>query len=215
MQNLSKFFRVLCMTAIVAVVASGLAYAAEAGFSQEGLAGMYDHQGKTTTLGEPFDKAKPTAAHPFLPLGATLKLTNLENKKTVEVRVTDRGPDTAGRAIDISPAAAKALDMAKGKAKVRIEPVGPLAGAKGADLTGLFFVQLGAFSMDANAKKLYDALKAKGQKRRLVQVTTDEKQIAKVQAGPYELYSLAQKALQDLSKDYKDAFILADPLDLN
>jgi rare lipoprotein A len=80
------------------------------------------HQGKPTASGEKFDQARLTAAHRSLPFGTKLKVTNLENGKTVEVEINDRGPFAENRIIDLSHAAAKALGMKEsGTAKVRLE----------------------------------------------------------------------------------------------
>ena len=77
--------------------------------------------GKRTASGERFDPRRLTAAHPALPLGARAMVTNLENGRQVEVRITDRGPYADGRAIDLSEAAAKELGMVEdGTAPVRI-----------------------------------------------------------------------------------------------
>ena len=70
-------------------------------------------QGKSTANGEKFDQKKLTAAHPALPLGTKAKVTNLENGKSVDVRINDRGPYVKGRDIDLSPSAAKELEITK------------------------------------------------------------------------------------------------------
>lgn len=77
--------------------------------------------GKETASGETFNTNKMTAAHPSLPLGTKVKVTNLEKDKTVEVRINDRGPYVDGRVIDLSRAAAKKLDMEQeGTTKVKV-----------------------------------------------------------------------------------------------
>jgi rare lipoprotein A len=79
-------------------------------------------QGKETANGETFDQKDMTAAHPSLPMGSKAKVTNLENGKKVEVRINDRGPYVGNRAIDLSGAAAKKLDMKEGgTTEVKIE----------------------------------------------------------------------------------------------
>jgi len=91
---------------------------------QTGQASWYgvDHQGKLTASGTPFDQAGFTAAHPSLPFGSKVKVTNLANGKSVVVVVTDRGPSSGNRIIDLSQAAAKALEMIdSGTANVRVE----------------------------------------------------------------------------------------------
>jgi rare lipoprotein A len=90
----------------------------------EGLASFYGagFQGRRTANGERFDKEQLTAAHRTLPFGACVKVTSLENHRSVHVRVNDRGPLVGGRIIDVSEAAARELAMiAKGVAPVRIE----------------------------------------------------------------------------------------------
>ena len=91
---------------------------------QTGLASWYgaQHQGKQTASGTIFDQAGLTAAHRSLPFGSKVKVTNLANGKSVEVEITDRGPFAENRIIDLSQAAATALEMIdSGTATVRIE----------------------------------------------------------------------------------------------
>jgi rare lipoprotein A len=78
--------------------------------------------GRRTANGEVFDMNGLTCAHPTLPMGAILKVTNLVNSKSIFVRVNDRGPIAPNRIIDLSLAAAYALGFTEsGIAKVRIE----------------------------------------------------------------------------------------------
>ena len=80
--------------------------------------------GRRTASGEIFDTNGYTAAHKTLPFGTVLKVTNLDNGKSVKVRVNDRGPFVQGREIDVSKAAATELDMiGSGTAKVSLEIV--------------------------------------------------------------------------------------------
>jgi rare lipoprotein A len=91
---------------------------------QTGEASWYgaQHQGKQTASGTIFDQSKLTAAHPSLPFGSRIKVTNLANGKSVEVEITDRGPSAENRIIDLSQGAARALDMIdSGTATVRLE----------------------------------------------------------------------------------------------
>jgi rare lipoprotein A (peptidoglycan hydrolase) len=79
-------------------------------------------QGRRTANGERFDRRRMTAAHPTLPLDTVVKVTNLRNGKSVEVRVNDRGPHRKGRVIDLSAKAAEELGMkGRGIAVVKIE----------------------------------------------------------------------------------------------
>ncbi len=67
--------------------------------------------GRKTASGEPFDPAALTMAHRTLPFGTRVRVTNLENQRSVEVVVNDRGPFVSGRIADLSEAAARRLDM--------------------------------------------------------------------------------------------------------
>jgi rare lipoprotein A len=81
-------------------------------------------QGKTTASGEPFDMNAFTTAHRTLPFGTLLKVTNLSNHKSVEVRVNDRGPFKESRIVDLSYAAAKKIGLVQeGVAKVSIQEI--------------------------------------------------------------------------------------------
>ncbi|PYN59685.1 MAG: septal ring lytic transglycosylase RlpA family lipoprotein [Candidatus Rokuibacteriota bacterium] len=66
--------------------------------------------GRRTASGEVYDMYKLTAAHPTLPFGARVRVTSLRNGRSVEVRINDRGPAVRGRVIDLSYAAARAID---------------------------------------------------------------------------------------------------------
>lgn len=92
---------------------------------EEGIASYYSDpfHGRTTASGEPYDKEALTAAHPKLPFGTRVKVTNLDNGRTVWVVVNDRGPFVEGRIIDLSEAAARKLGITEddGTAPVRLE----------------------------------------------------------------------------------------------
>ncbi|MBI9067900.1 MAG: septal ring lytic transglycosylase RlpA family protein [Salinivirgaceae bacterium] len=91
-----------------------------------GLASFYADKfdGRVTASGAIFNQKKLTAAHRTLPFGTTVKVTNLENSKTVEVTINDRGPFVNDRSIDLSRAAAEELDfIKKGVAKVKVEVI--------------------------------------------------------------------------------------------
>jgi rare lipoprotein A len=93
----------------------------------DGLASYYadKYQGRKTANGETFDTGKLTAAHRTLPFGTRVRVTNLDNGKSVVVRVNDRGPFVAGRIIDLSPAAARKLEMLRaGVVRVRLDILG-------------------------------------------------------------------------------------------
>lgn len=92
--------------------------------TETGLASWYGgkHHGKLTASGEIFNQNHLTAAHPTLAWGTRVKVVNLDNGKSVDVRINDRGPFKRGRIIDVSRSAARALGMVRrGLATVRIE----------------------------------------------------------------------------------------------
>jgi rare lipoprotein A len=96
-------------------------------FREEGIASWYgtEFEGHATASGEIFNPSQLTAAHPSLPFGSMLRITNTQNNRQVTVRVNDRGPFVNTRIIDVSRAAAEALDiLATGTAPVVVELVG-------------------------------------------------------------------------------------------
>ncbi|TDR20722.1 septal ring lytic transglycosylase RlpA family protein [Marinicella litoralis] len=125
-----------------------------AGYTETGKASWYGKKfhGRQTSNQEVYDMYKLTAAHKTLPLPSYVEVTNLKNNKKVVVRVNDRGPFIGDRIIDLSYAAAKALDYINdGIADVHIRVVNsPKDLVKNPIKQGLTYLQLGAYS-DKNA----------------------------------------------------------------
>jgi len=97
--------------------------AGETKLASQGLASFYT-EGTQTASGEKFDTHELTAAHPTLPFGTRLRVTNVASGRSVTVRVNDRGPYVPGRIVDVSYSAADALGMVGGGiAKVRLDVV--------------------------------------------------------------------------------------------
>jgi rare lipoprotein A len=93
-----------------------------------GIASYYaaKFHGKRTASGEKFNSRLMTAAHRTLPFGTQLKVTNLRNKKSVIVRVNDRGPHVRGRIVDLSRAAAELIGIRRtGTSRVKLEVLKP------------------------------------------------------------------------------------------
>ncbi|HEX3672695.1 MAG TPA: septal ring lytic transglycosylase RlpA family protein [Rhizomicrobium sp.] len=110
------------------------------GYDETGVASWYGptFYGHHTANGEMYDGTQMTAAHRTLPMPVNVRVTNLENGRSVVVRINDRGPYAKGRIIDLSEAAARALDVtAKGTARVRVTYLGraDLEGGMPPDLT--------------------------------------------------------------------------------
>jgi rare lipoprotein A len=131
---------------------------AHRGAVQEGTASWYGpgFHGNRTSSGEIYDQNELTAAHQTLPLGTRVAVTNLQNGRTVEVRINDRGPFAKGRAIDLSYAAARSIGMlGPGTAPVRIE----VLGAEQPELVAAAYtIQVGAFTDRDNALRLKGTL---------------------------------------------------------
>lgn len=105
-------------------------------YDSVGIASWYGpgFHGKKTANGETFDENQISAAHPTLPMPVIARVTNLENGKSIVLRINDRGPFAAGREIDLSKKAAEVLGFKqKGTAKVRVQYIGraPLEGGIG------------------------------------------------------------------------------------
>jgi len=95
----------------------------EANDSSIGVASFYS-EGTKTASGEAFNPQELTAAHPSLPFGTRLRVTDVSTGRSVIVRVNDRGPFVHGRAVDVSYSAAASLGMIeRGTAKVKLDVV--------------------------------------------------------------------------------------------
>jgi rare lipoprotein A len=133
---------------------------------ETGLASWYGnpYHGRAAANGEIYDMDKLTAAHRTLPFGTLVRVTRTDGGQSVEVRITDRGPFVDGRIIDLSRAAARAIDLiGPGVAEVRVEPVSVAARA-----SGLFAVQVGAFRERDRAEKQRSTLDSEYGPARLV-----------------------------------------------
>ena len=126
---------------------------------ETGVASWYGYpfQGRAAADGEIYEMEKLTAAHRTLPFNTWVRVINLTNDKAVDVRIIDRGPFIDGRIIDLSHAAARAIEMVgPGTAPVRLEilrsPTGP---------PGMFAVQVGAFRELANAQRYQEVMQAR------------------------------------------------------
>ncbi len=139
--------------------------ASSAGYLERGVASWYgpDFHGERTSTGEAYDMYSMTAAHRTLPLPAYVRVTNLRNGRAVVVRVNDRGPFKANRIIDLSYAAALKLDMVRdGTTLVEVEAVGAGAAGPPPERPAALYTQVGAFTVESNARKLRDELAARG-----------------------------------------------------
>lgn len=128
--------------------------------TEVGLASWYGHpyHGRAAADGEIYDMEKLTAAHRTLPFNTWVRVTNLSNSKTVEVRIIDRGPFIEGRIIDLSHAAAQAIELiGPGVAQVRIDIIAPPGATQAMAWYG---VQVGSFRDRERAEHYRAALEA-------------------------------------------------------
>ena len=105
----------------------------DAVYRETGVASWYgrDFQGRTTASGEIFDLNGISAAHRTLPLGTVISVTNLDNFKSIKVRINDRGPFVKGRVLELSFGAAKELGFAsQGTARVKLESLDRCSGPR-------------------------------------------------------------------------------------
>lgn len=126
---------------------------------ETGLASWYGdpYHGRASSSGEIYDKMKFTAAHRTLPFHTWVRVTNLENHRFTTVRINDRGPFIEGRIIDLSQAAAMALEMiGPGTALVRLDII-QKPEREPARQSG-FAVQVGSFLVRENAERLQQGL---------------------------------------------------------
>ncbi len=127
------------------------------GTVERGIASWYGYpyHGRRAANGEIYDMESLTAAHRTLPFGSWVEVENLNNGRTVQVRITDRGPFVEGRIIDLSHAAAKQIEMiGPGVVPVRLTVIEPPRSAP----AERYAVQVGAFLDRANAERLADSL---------------------------------------------------------
>ncbi len=127
---------------------------------EEGIASWYGRpfDGRRTSSGEIYNMHAMTAAHRTLPFGTLVRVHDLENGKSVVVRINDRGPFVEGRIIDLSYAAATAMGM-PGTALVRLHILNEGPDASG----GIYSVQVGAFLDPDNAERLKQRIEKKFQ----------------------------------------------------
>jgi rare lipoprotein A len=175
--------------------------ATEEGFQQTGLASWYGEKfhGHLTSNGEIFDMYQVSAAHTSLPIPSFARVTNLENQRSIIVRVNDRGPFHNDRIIDLSYAAAYQLGFADlGTALVHVESIVPgqqqviLAANAGSgsvalQTSGGRYLQAGAFSDLGAAQRLSDRLKGMTTRPvfiRSIQAGNSRQQLHRVRVGP-------------------------------
>jgi len=166
---------------------------------EEGMASWYGgddgFEGKPTASGEIYDSSLLTAAHRELPLGTMVEVTNVENGKSVEVRINDRGPFARGRILDLSQEAARRLDLiGPGSGRVRLRVISVGAAPTPAAARTPWVVQVGSFADPDRAARQADRLRAIGRTPTLEPYNG----LLRVQVGPFPTREEAEKALAEL-----------------
>jgi rare lipoprotein A len=165
---------------------------------QYGVASWYgpDFHGKPTSSGEIYDMYQLTCAHNTLPLGTTVIVTNLENGKSLELKVNDRGPFVKDRVIDLSYSAARILGIYdKGTAFVKVETIGPWI-----DEIPRLTLQVGSFTDEAKAQKLAESLRRDFDNVYVTTVETSTQKYHRVRVGQYDSKEVALMTAEKLSR---------------
>jgi rare lipoprotein A len=196
----------------------------------EGVASYYADQfhGRTTANGEIFDMNALTCAHPSLPFGTLLKITNLGNDKTVIVRVNDRGPYVDAREIDLSLAAATQLGMiSEGISPVKIEleaspaivaltipvfakidTVKTIKEPEIKDLPmGLYTCQIGVYAEESNAERVINQCEDMHLQVFTENIKIHERYATRIMIGRLKEKTQAENLAKDLEHEFKGIII--------
>jgi rare lipoprotein A len=193
------------------------------GFRQSGLASWYgrDFHGKKTSNGEIYNMYAMTAAHKTLPLGTYVRVHNLENNRSVVVRINDRGPFVRGRVIDLSYTAAKDIGIVgPGTARVEVVALGrrtSTAGGTAPTYTaedyshGKFTFQVGAFLDRENAERQKRALAQRYKNAHITVYDRGDKIFYRVRVGRFTTLQEAIEQEEILIQDgFPDAILVAE-----
>ena len=188
-------------------------------------------EGRPTASGEKYKHARLTAAHRTLPFGTLVRVTNLSNNRSVEVKINDRGPFVKGRIIDLSKAAAKQLGFLNaGLAEVKLEVVDSGDGKRGSQIKPSdytvadepkfydfnvekvkpkgFGVQVGSYQELVNLVRLSQNLKSSYRKEVIVQVKVlNDVKVYNIIVGKFPNRTKAAQFKSTLIKKYPGAFI--------
>ncbi len=186
---------------------TGPSEAIRPGYTENGYASWYGdpYHGRRAANGEIYDKNQLTAAHLTLPFGTWTKVTNLENNRSVEVRITDRGPFVKGRILDLSQEAARQIRMiGPGIALVRLEvmAVGESPG------TGSYAVQVGAFRERATAEQLQRTLQARYGSAFIEPHENSDGMFFRVRVGPKPSVLEARRLAAQLGNENLPTFVV-------
>ena len=181
---------------------------ANPGETEVGYASWYGdpYHGRKAASGEVYDKNKLTAAHLTLPFGTQARVTNLENNRSVVVRINDRGPFVEGRMIDLSLAAARAIGvLAPGSALVRLQILSVPHQEPDSDE---YAVQVGAFRDLSTAERLRDRLIRRYGKAFIQNYNSGSGLLYRVRVGPKTSLSQANELASELKHENLNGFVV-------
>ena len=191
-----------CASRSPAPAHSALQIPPASGWTEEGVASWYGgrdgFEGKPTASGEIYDSSLLTAAHRELPLGSIVEVTNLDNGRTVRVRINDRGPFIAGRIIDLSRAAAEEIGLlGPGVGPVRLSVVTPGVVQEIVSPSGRWAVQVGCFADRLRAERHAERVRGIGRKVFLEPF----RGLSRVKVGPFDSRKEAERELETLEDE--------------
>jgi rare lipoprotein A len=179
--------------------------------TQTGIASWYGpgFHGEATASGVIYNQNDLTAAHQTLPLGARVMVTNVNNGRSVEVIINDRGPFAKGRIIDLSHAAAQSLDMiGPGTAPVRVEVIEAPYKIRSIRASLDYTLQLGAFSKLENAQQLRDRLQQSHSQVTIVPLQSSNGIYYRVQLGTYPSRPAAEEQARQFARSGYSVIIM-------
>ncbi|HYP07803.1 MAG TPA: septal ring lytic transglycosylase RlpA family protein [Bryobacteraceae bacterium] len=178
------------------------------GHTETGIASWYGHpyHGRRAANGEVYDMEKLTAAHRTYPFDTWVRVQNLSNDRTVDVRIQDRGPFIDGRIIDLSHAAAREIELiGPGVAKVKLTVIAPPKDFH--KEPELFGIQVGSFRDQNRALTLRDEMKARFGTARVIERGADPPMF-RVVAGEYESATEAELAAEPIRQSGGAALVV-------
>lgn len=199
--------------------------ATASGYVEKGKASWYGKKfhGRKTSNGETYNMYAMTAAHKTLPMNSWVRVENLDNGKTIKVRINDRGPFVAGRIIDLSYKGAKALGMVgPGTARVRVTALGRATAYSKKEGTptkfkpldywqGNFTVQVGAFTVRNNAENYRKKLSGSYTNAHIVPYQDSRGRFFRVRIGRFSKLNDAVKFSEQLmNKGFGRTFAVAE-----
>ncbi|NIO05545.1 MAG: septal ring lytic transglycosylase RlpA family protein [Proteobacteria bacterium] len=168
-------------------------------YVQHGIASWYGGKfhGKRTASGEIYNMHDLTAAHKRLPLGTYAMVTNLQNQRSVLVKINDRGPFVKGRIVDLSYAAARVIDIVdEGTAEVKLVAFGLKEAPRWE--APVYAVQVGSFSHKENAERLLEQLQEIFEEAYMTVLETSDGNYYRVRVGRYDRREKAYRVAERL-----------------